>query len=538
LQNSILYGHFTKSHAVKFELFQPIQNKLTFQDHENKSIDIKYMQAHNFSKRSRDSKAKDDKTAMDFYESDINNFMGDDPFIRVVNNDIVNTTSLKGTAISVCNHGINDYRHYNKVVFAAALNRTPIHNRMLLAATCLDQSFITRASVNENAYQSIMRCSLRDSNSTETVTIVVIDKQNADSLATFFPKCDVTIGTLFSEGYKVKKVNTFDRHQYATQYAANQKLKSNKIINGLKHMDTSSNFFISTIGTKFESKVEYLELDSRIEMRKQLKHNWMHTIIENKNQEMLYNVTQYLNDWRGLVNVERCCALIFDIDDGDMTVEIFEQIIQEMGLSALTFNSYSTGIKQSFRSIVFVQRSMTADEYKACHKFLRDKIEKLGYVHCKDAKDRAKILQKNPNTKFSGIDNSKLHAESFYYLPCKVKGREQHAFFHSFHCKDEADIQRHSLDVDAIMALQVEKTEISTVVLDKPSNVTPKQVTAEQICDKLSWAKGDYHNSSVKAGSRGASLGVDLHDMQQEVRSRVPDNFKHHERNVKWGYSK
>jgi hypothetical protein len=531
---SMLYGYFTTKHNVNFEVFEPIQKHLRYQQHTNKTINIMYQQTHNASKRSRDYVTSSGITSGEYMEADINKYMSDKgDFLFVVNNDYVSKTKINGKQIPVISHGINSYSSYTNIAFTASLNRKPIHTKMLIDATQLDNTYINRASCHEISYQCVMRTALRDPSNSTPINIIVTDKENAENLARCFESCDVTIGALFGMGTKIKKAPSFNRQHRTSEL----KLKTNKIVNGIKTMSPTSDFFISTCGdiSKY-NYVEYTNFDSRIELISQLKHNLTHSYVTTKNQEILFNLTQYTDNKRGLANSARNCGIILDIDNGDMSVEDVKNVFTKANLSFLVFSTFSTGLKQSYRVIVWIDRNVDNDEYKKCHKFLRDLCAKEGFLHSKTQVERNDILAKNPNAKFSGIDNSKCHTESFFYLPAKVIGREDAAFFYKHNCKDEATIQRHSLQVDNVLALQVGQTHLQPILQVKP--VTTKSVTAQQICDNLSWNPGDYHASSVKAGARGALSGIDIYDMQQEVRSRVPDNFKHHERNVKWGYTR
>ena len=98
-------------------------------------------------------------------EDAIKAIINGEKFIWAANNNIFdNYVQIKnGTRISNVSHGINDYRHINKVLILSALNHSPAHMAALLELCAIDPDQIREGVSHASIYQTILRSSLRES---------------------------------------------------------------------------------------------------------------------------------------------------------------------------------------------------------------------------------------------------------------------------------------------------------------------------------------------------------------------------------------
>jgi hypothetical protein len=87
-------------------------------------------------------------------------------------------------------HGLNKFRTYDNAALLSVVNFTP-NQHAVLGAMGLSDDEINRAFGYNIIYQDALRCSLRDREARDPVTIVVPDRATAEDLAQDFPGCQV-----------------------------------------------------------------------------------------------------------------------------------------------------------------------------------------------------------------------------------------------------------------------------------------------------------------------------------------------------------
>jgi hypothetical protein len=177
-------------------------------------------------------------------------------------------------------------------------------------------------------------------------------------------------------------------------------------------------------------------------------------IISTKDENLLFNGVSYKTEQsRSLDNVEFASLVIIDVDNGDLSPEEFKEIFTKHHKhSFFMCNSFSRSAEKpnNYRAIFFIDQVVNDDIYRDIQAYIHRIVERFGFITCW-SKDRASHLAKNPNAKFSGIDLSKNHTASFFYIPCKVQDRQEWAFFWRGHLKDDAELKRYAIKVEKVL---------------------------------------------------------------------------------------
>jgi hypothetical protein len=97
---------------------------------------------------------------------------------------------LLGSGFQNVPHGLNDYSDYDRIAFLSALNPSTDHFRFL-ASRGVDADAVRRAIYCAAVYQSVMRTSIRNPESTTRKTIIVPDIFAARYLEEAFPGSQV-----------------------------------------------------------------------------------------------------------------------------------------------------------------------------------------------------------------------------------------------------------------------------------------------------------------------------------------------------------
>ena len=137
---------------------------------------------------------------------------------------------------------------------------------------------------------------------------------------------------------------------------------------------------------------------------------------------------------RCLKNVVYANGMWLDFEHGDMTHRDLANLFPHLRMVA--FNSYSSTKKEPrFRVYIPTSRTLSAAEYKFIFEQIVQAVKDAGYRLKK--KDWTR-----PNTKAHGIDLTKGHAASLFYLPCLPKAPQGKIW------KDHRGPERQPLDVD------------------------------------------------------------------------------------------
>jgi hypothetical protein len=516
--DSILCKYWQEYKGVNFIECKQISSKLRYSAYESGSrLTVTYLQEENWSKHSRD-KLINDISREAHYIGLVNNVMQGKEFIFMTNNDSTASDAINGIKAPVISHGMNKFAHYDNIYFAPALNRQPMHTKMLNELG-IDTIFINRASAHEIAHQGIMRTSMRNPIATASVNAVVVDKATAEAIARLFVGCSIKaidgvlrkVAALSILDRKHKsRLNTMLEHldlnsSLRTATAANENpyiqetasvadcgVLGTKYINNEKRTqnprnDSFNDIDISILNSIFDKNISSFN-GTPVELIKVLKQLWTNNCITSKDEVTLFNGTLFKDDEeRTLANAVFSNFVTVDIDDGDLSPEEFKKIFQKGHKhSMIMINSFSRSVERpnNYRAIFFIKDKVNDSTYRQLHKYLQDILKDRGYITA-TAAQREKILITNPDARFSGIDLTKTHIASFFYLPCKVISRKECAFFWRINVHDNDELMRYAIDPEKVLQYAPERTELPTLVYEVEDIPTKQKSSLDDIKQKL-----------------------------------------------------
>ena len=504
---SLLYQYWTTDCNVKFIEFNEITKQLRYSQYEHGNrLTIRYLQEENWSKHSA-GKMVTGKPKLDYFANLVTNFMSNREFIYMTNNDD-SREFPNGKKAPVISHGINDFDHIDNIYFSPALNNQPKHSSMLTDLG-FDDVFIKRAKFYEVAHQAIMRTSLRRPDCTRAVTAIVSDKSTAEALARQFNGCHIgpingylkkVVGLSNTEKKsksrfaKIVELNDLNSVVLKKHYESIAQENADLGVNhnpswekmshisidigiGVQNPPNQTNLLDISLGVTYMSNIYQksvvgIKENSPIEFVRMMKKIYTNHIISAKDESLLFNcVTYKTEESRALSNVDYASIVIVDIDDGDLSPEDFEEIFtKKVKHSFFMCNSFSRSTEKpnNFRAVFFINQAVNDENYRAIHRYLQGIIAQNGYITC-STDQRNKLKSENSKLKFSGIDLSKTHTASFFYLPCKVQSRIDQAFFWRGNLKDDAQLKRYAINVEKVIQNTPVKTNLSKLIYETPS---------------------------------------------------------------------
>jgi hypothetical protein len=367
--------------------------------------------------------------------------------------------------------------------------------------------------------EEIMRTSMRNPTATNSVAAVVVDKATAEAIARLFVGC--SIKPIDGVIRKVAALTPVERNQKSNfnKLLEHQELNSslrgatatnetpyiqevasaldsgvlvtksinNEICNQNPRNDSFDYLDISILDTIFTKNINTVTR-TPLELIKVLKQLWTNNCITSKDEVTLFNGTLFKDDdERTLSNALFSNFVTVDIDDGDLSPEEFKRIFQkEHKHSMVMMNSFSRSVDRpnNYRAIFFIKDKVNDSTYRQLHKNLQGILKDYGYITATKAQ-REKILLKNPDTKFTGIDLTKTHIASFFYLPCKVISRKDWAFFWRANVHDKDELLRYAIDPVKVLQYAPEKTELSTLVYEVEDIPIKQTLSLDDIKQKL-----------------------------------------------------
>jgi len=229
--------------------------------------------------------------------------------------------------------------------------------------------------------------------------------------------------------------------------------------------------FMSSIYNKTVASID----SSPMEFVKTMQGIHTNHIIRTKDESILFNGVKYKTEQsRALTNTDYASLVVVDIDDGDLSPKQFRDIFSDQyPHSFFMCNSYSRSVEKpnNYRAVFFIKQVVNDDIYRDVQTYLQNILKRCGYITCWP-KDREKHLSKDPNAKFSGMDLSKNHTASFFYIPCKVQDRLEWAFFWRCNLKDLTQLRRYAIDVENVIQYQAEPIQQPQLVFESTQNTT------------------------------------------------------------------
>lgn len=185
-EDSLLYNAW-KAQGIEFVEDQELNSKLAFREHVNGHLlTIKYALQGQWSKNRRDQ-AGIEKAVIDAFCKGL----GDQPFLWQHNKDrehrhpFGNKENAK--KLPYVPHGLNEYLDLHNVAVLSAYHLSPDHRTFHKEMWSLTDTQITVATHLMAIYQAVMRSSLRDPENKDRKTILLPDRNTAQSMSLIFP---------------------------------------------------------------------------------------------------------------------------------------------------------------------------------------------------------------------------------------------------------------------------------------------------------------------------------------------------------------
>jgi hypothetical protein len=131
---------------------------------------------------------------------------------------------------------------------------------------------------------------------------------------------------------------------------------------------------------------------------------------------------------RGKDNILYPRHIVLDFEKGKLQPDELPRLFPDLQM-VITNSFYHTSDKPRFRAVLFTDEPMTVEVYGLMYNAIADKLEDAGYSV--DKKDKRRKPSRSSNTRPSGLDWSKSHPTSLFYLPCQAK-QSRDTFFNEY----------------------------------------------------------------------------------------------------------
>jgi hypothetical protein len=459
-ENSALFKLWSKR-GVHFKLDQKFNDTLLFNHHDNgELISIYYATEKPWSKSLMNKELggisnlhRIMRAARDLFGSDdflfqanvsVEKFIGTDQPVRLPN----------------IAHGLNNYSGFNDVVFLSALNPRPDHIRFLKDQGLTDHE-IRAITYYSTVYQSVLRTSIRDRNSTTLKRVVVTDRGVAEFLRELFPgatlhSLDAGIidfdknkpGRPKSSKYGSDKERMAAKREELNQkrlalmaglldeqYAAKDGCDDNSMEwcseNTIELIDNfRTRLCVGTFYTKKNSATPlcYLASPDNATFIQFLYDCHVRDLPSKMDNPMLspaiFDPDRIVFDASGKPtkrakgNIEYLQHVWLDLEHTDIKPDHIAKLFPRIQM--VVTNTFShTEENPRYRVIILTTKRLTADAYEMIFDEIVAKLKDAGFVQ-----------EPRPGTSQlrSGLDHSKRSSTSLFLLPCQAQVKD-HSFF-------------------------------------------------------------------------------------------------------------
>ncbi|WP_438395248.1 hypothetical protein [Caballeronia sp. DA-9] len=428
-KSSMMYALW-EHYGVEFQDDKKFVLKKAHTELAKRRIEIHYFSGCSWSKSLRDRVSN----RFDNLSVSVDELFQGERSLWVANNDVDDSEWKveNSTRISNICHGINEYREVNNIAFLSALNDVPAHFEFVARRFGVDDRSLKRAKALETMYQAVMRTSLRVPHSTETVRIVVGDKDQADFLSELFPNAKVfaldQVESAWGEAQKTRGRPKQQIKKSQTERNKESKQRENAYLLALEQV--TKNTIDEGIFVTHESSIysRNNELTSATATR------WDEVLAlfkeafdvkyGGKKDNSLLNFVSFRSDSRtkGKADIEYVTGIQLDFDSGMLLWQRASAIFSD--IKHFTYNSFNNGKENTlrFRIVIPFDRPVTVEIAEALWDVLADRVRSDGW-----------FVGRSPNkaeqARNSGLDVSKRPANSFYYAPCQSVFGKKWSFF-------------------------------------------------------------------------------------------------------------
>jgi hypothetical protein len=463
------------SEGVEFEPDRDFAKGLRYSEHPNGDlVTIYYVTEHQWSRKRREAPAGDNGAKIqDRMCQAAKEVFPSGRFVWHANKSLIGDP-FGSPAERLPNkpHGLNSFAGFDDIVFLSSLNPTTDHFRFL-ESRGLSGGEVRGFTYNAEAYQAIMRTSLRDPGNRQSKRILVPDRGLAEYLQDVFPgskveKLDIGLIDEVSNrrGRPRKHQSNRERVAQQRQRAREQKLKVLAEQIRLNSQDTvggedwggnggrpgavnggtsraeisiESSYTIfgtgpltATLFSSTSSSIPLGYVSGETEALIGFLHKCHERRTNSKDENFLFSPAIFDPDRspgpnRGKANIAYLRHIVMDFEDGELRPDELPNLFP--GLWLAVFNSFNhTSDKPRFRAVFPTSEIMTPEVYGLIQGCLADKLEDAGYSIARGGKGRkgARLSNSRP----SGLDWSKSLPTSLFYLPCQAQHSGE-SFFHN-----------------------------------------------------------------------------------------------------------
>jgi hypothetical protein len=462
-RDTTLY-HLWRQRGLAFEDDVDFARSLQFDQHVNgECIKIFYAIDQHWSRwRQRETWPEcANRATLELLAKSAVDFLGNKPFVWQTNksdSDALRPLFGGNMELPHLAHGLNDYSQINNAILLTASNPTPDQYRFLRNQG-MDGDDVRRAIYFHNAYQTILRTSIRDPNNIEPKLIIVPDLALAEHLQQLFPGSRIErLQTGIPAARRQAKVGRPRTHrndsERKTQYRQKMKLKlmrsmllldgdrpyvSGAMLDGQSSgdetpIDIITEFRLSSSyqGTVFTNKYSptggYIIGTNVDEFIGWLGHLFPRQVTGKGANQLISpaifdpnHATRDGSQSRGLGNIVQLRHLWLDFENGDLAPDELPKLFPNIRM--VVMNSYRHHVsKPRFHVFIPVRQPLTPDAYEALWDIIAEKLEDAGYAV------RHTRTKQNATHRQSGLDRSKRTPTSLYYLPCQAQEPDQSFF--------------------------------------------------------------------------------------------------------------
>ena len=487
IETNMLTKWFENYHDVQFHDDVDICNGLLPAMDYTDRLEIQYFTDKSNSKYFKNRKMKNGMSFNEAMHQLVQIEFKDEKYIFANNNDVESDLELVDGVerIPVISKGFNNYQHIHNFAFLPALNRQPIH-LMMLNQLGIDDECIKVSTGYEALYQDVMRTSLRDRNSTKVVKIIVVSEEEAMHLVSVFGSSQKVkqVSQLF-EYKKYEPLTNRERKHITNFNNASKSLvsiggvfdeyykheKGNKLTIGLKDNCPQNDVHHTLNNTPinqgslldFVTIHPYVDADSKIvnmsfmELKNHLKKS-SKVVTDDKFSHPLINSSIFRHqgyNQRTNDNFFQSNMIILDFDDGDISIQDFEEIFHLNAVSGqkrsfIICNSFSAcnGTPNKFRVFMPLSKPVTSiDDYQAIFDSVLSRLSYQGYTMGSMA-----------------LDSSSYSPVQSYFMPCTNRDHKEYAYFKAHGFDSARTLKQRSLNVDSILRTALKPVESNVVI--------------------------------------------------------------------------
>lgn len=468
--------------SVFFAEDQELLNKIRSQEHQNGHlVRIYYAVKAPWSKRLRD---RNDCEIFKAFARASAELMAEEPFLWAANKDVPDTLfeDSFATRLPHVSHGLNSYDHIHNVVYLSA-RLPPPEQFAFLAWRGVSDTDVRRAVHHDAVYQTALRSSIRNPSDESPKRVVVPDLPSAEHLQALLPgssieKIDIGLSNQTNSRRPGRSRKFDDTAARVRAHRAQRKAQSARLAAIM--MDEFGEF--TTILSEVASPEGQDDLPKtcnentyREDRRNIVTQNFHGSLFDHMKATLpcavvtnisvddfaaalkrahkgkqvskednrlispaLFDESLSDNTSRGLANVVCANGIWLDVDAGDMSHKDFAGIFPQLRIVA--FNSFSsTRTQPRYRIYIPTSRTMSTSEYASIFDQVVQAVKDEGFPLPKNDEGQ-------PRRKAHGIDMTKRHAASLFYLPCQPKDPKGKIW------KDFKSEARRPLDVDDWLA--------------------------------------------------------------------------------------